>query len=394
MLRSYSLFTRRRRAAKECKRILDSFHEWRAIQQHLPAPSPTARKLLVIRLDDIGDYLLFRNQLGMYEKSPRWKDHSVTLLGNTSWKDIFEACDKDSVDGVIWVNKSRYLIDAAYRLEIWQRLRSEGFDTVVAPSRTRPLLLDDLCMLAAAPVHTIGSVNTYVHPSWNEVSDRLYRELYRAPDITIHEFHFNGQFAEWACGVRYEGDRPRIDPSLYAPHPGSYIVCFVGANTRSKRWPARRWIQFIKLYRRHYSGRVIVAGASRSEIKAARTIQDRTGAESIAGQVTLIELLNWVGGAQAIVTNDTMAAHLGASCSRPTIIVANGVNYARFTEYERSGISRVATVYPDIFNRKRRRLGEFSCNYEDVVTADIESIEARTVFEKLREVMADSTPIA
>ncbi len=87
-----------------------------------------------------------------------------------------------------------------------------------------------------------------------------------------------------------------------------------------------------------------------------------------------------------------MAAHLGASCSRPTIIVANGVNYARFTEYERSGISRVATVYPGIFNRKRRHLGEFSCNYEDVVTADIESIEARTVFEKLREVMARLNP--
>ncbi len=92
----------------------------------------------------------------MYEKSPRWKDHSVTAARQYVLKDIFEACDKDSVDGVIWVNKSRYLIDAAYRLEIWQRLRSEGFDTVVAPSRTRPLLLDDLCMLAAAPVHTIA----------------------------------------------------------------------------------------------------------------------------------------------------------------------------------------------------------------------------------------------
>ncbi len=155
MFRSYSLFTRRRRAAKECQRILNSFHEWQAVQRQLPEPSPAKGKLLVIRLDDIGDYLLFRNQLGVYKKSPRWKDHSVTLLGNTSWKDIFEACDKDSVDDVIWVNKSRYLIDAAYRLETWQHLRARGFDTVVAPSRTRPLLLDDLCMLAAAPLHTL-----------------------------------------------------------------------------------------------------------------------------------------------------------------------------------------------------------------------------------------------
>lgn len=81
-----------------------------------------------------------------------------------------------------------------------------------------------------------------------------------------------------------------------------------------------------------------------------------------------------------------MAAHLGASCNRPTLIIANGVNYARFTEYESAGIGGVATIYPEIFNRKRRRIGEFSCNYEDVVTADIESIKARTVLDRLAQV--------
>src|ERR1035438_4090542 len=102
MLRFYSLFIRRRRAAKECKRILASFHEWQAIQDLLPLPSPREKKLLLIRLDDIGDYLLFINQLGMYKKSDRWKEHAVTLLGNTSWQELFMACDKDTLDDVPW----------------------------------------------------------------------------------------------------------------------------------------------------------------------------------------------------------------------------------------------------------------------------------------------------
>jgi ADP-heptose:LPS heptosyltransferase len=387
LFRYFSLVTRRRRAAKECKRILATFQESQAILEKLPPARPSDKKLLVIRLDDIGDYLLFRNQLGVYKKSDRWKDHTVTLLGNTSWKEFFTACDSGSVDDVIWVNKAEYLISPAYRLTIWEHLRARGFDTVIAPSRTRPLLLDDLCMLAAAPALNIGSVNTYVHPSWNQVSDRLYRRLYQPPDATVHEFQFNGQFAEWACGVRYAGSRPTIDPSNYSALPGSYIVCFVGANTRSKRWPARRWVQFINQFRQNHPDRVVVAGASKAELETARLIEQRTGAQSIAGRVSLLELLNWVAGAKAVVTNDTMAAHLGASCGRPTVIIANGVNYARFTEYETAGIRHVATVYPDFFNRKRRRIGEFSCNYEDVVTADIASIKAGRVLDKLEDIL-------
>jgi len=42
--------------------------EGREMQRRLRAPAPSGKKLLVIRLDDIGDYLLFRNQLGMYKK--------------------------------------------------------------------------------------------------------------------------------------------------------------------------------------------------------------------------------------------------------------------------------------------------------------------------------------
>jgi len=383
VLRQFSLFSRKIRSAKEGRRILTQFTAWRELQRQLPAPAPAQNQLLVVRLDDIGDYLLFRNQLSMYKNSPRWQQHTVTLLGNTSWKDIFLAFDAQAVDATIWVNKARYLTDAAYRWEIWLELRARGFDTVIAPARTRPLQLDDLCMLAAAPRHSIGSVNTYVHESWNQASDAFYDSLFNPSNTHIHEFEFNGQFAAWICGVRYDGVRPTLDPQLYRPVAGDFIVCFVGANTRSKRWPAKRWIEFIEAYREHHGGRVVLAGAGKAEVDAAQAIEARTGAENIAGKVSLVELLNWVGGAAAVVTNDTMAAHMSVSCGRPTVIIANGVNYTRFTEYASAGIAHVATVYPEVFQRKRRRLGEFAYNYADAVTEDIASIPAAEVLAKL-----------
>ncbi len=393
LFRAYSVLVRRRRAGQERSRILSAFEDWRASQRGLPDPRMGQAKLLVIRLDDIGDYLLFRNQLGEYKTSSRWRNQAVTLLGNASWKDIFTACDADRVDSVIWVDKNRYLIDAAYRWTVWTQLRAGGFTTVIAASRTRPLLLDDLCMRAAAPAHAIGSVNTYVHDSWNHASDALYQELFQPADSRVHEFHFNGEFTKWACGACYTGRRPAIDLRSFSPHPGSYIVCFVGANTRSKRWPLKRWLQFIKRYRRTCPDQAVIAGASPAEVDVARTLQQRTGALSIAGQVSLRELIDWVAGARAVITNDTMAAHLGVSCNRPTLIIANGVHHARFTDYEGAGIDGVATVYPDRFNRRRRRDAKIRLNYEDVVTADIHSIDARTVVERLVQLLGE-TPSA
>jgi ADP-heptose:LPS heptosyltransferase len=389
--RHVSLFIRKFDSAKDRQRVLQSFALWKALQHGLPPPQRCSKTLLLIRLDDIGDYLLFRNQLSMYKNSSRWRDHKITLLGNDSWQDIFTLLDKDAVDDTMWINKNRYLERADYRLEIWKRLREKGFQTVMTPSRTRPLLLDDLCMLAADPLNSIGSQNTNVHASWNQMSDSLYTSLFKPSRALMHEFHFNAEFAEWACGIRYCGNRPRIEHRFPLPVAGPYIICFVGANTRSKRWPIKRWVEFIALHRRYYFSKIFLAGNSKAEREMVRIIQKRTGADSIAGRVALSELLHWVAGAEAVVTNDTMAAHMGASFSKPTVIVANGVNYMRFSEYCNAGIDHVATIYPEVVNRRRKRLGDGPYAYSEAVSADIASIKAATVINSLRGLLDGQT---
>jgi len=384
-IRYLSLLLRRWNSRKERERTLRNFEEWRGAQRCLPPPHPRQGRLLIIRLDDIGDYLLFRNQLLTYKKSARWKDHFITLLGNSSWKELFDSFDQDAVDATVWVRKGEYLTSAAYRAEVWSKLRGQGFETVIAPSRTRPLLLDDLCVLAAAPTLAIGSMNTYVHPAWNEASDPLYHELFRPSQTTLHEFQFNGEFAAWISGNRYEGARPRLDTGATSHGPGSHIICFLGANTRSRRWPAERWVEFIQLYRRQHPGPVILAGSGRAEFQLAAAIQARTDARSIVGKATLIEFVRWVSAAKAVLTNDTMAGHLAVSCARPTVIIANGVNYQRFTEYGAAGIKNVVTVYPSVFTRRRERFPNLSYHYTDALTSDIASISARRVFAALEE---------
>jgi ADP-heptose:LPS heptosyltransferase len=386
--RKISLLARKLDFAKDRRRVLRQFSQWKAALQQLPSPQPRSNRLLLIRLDDIGDYLLFRNQLEVYKRSLRWSAHRITLLGNESWRDLFTLLDGDTVDETIWVNKNRYLFEPSYRFEIWSRLRGEGFETVVAPSRTRPLLLDDLCALASAPLRSLGHANTHVSALWNHLSDSAYSSIFKSSSALMHEFQFNAEFAEWASGTHYDGSRPRIVlPTSSLPMDARdepYVICFAGASTRSKRWPVNRWIDFIKLHRRNSGVKLVFAGHSKPELEMVQIIQRRTGAESIAGTVTLIELMHWVAGAQAVVTNDTMAAHLGASLGTPTVIIANGVNYMRFSEYLTAGMNKVATVYPEVVNRRRSLQGDGPYAYHETVSADIASIRAVTVFGVLQ----------
>jgi hypothetical protein len=136
-IRQISVLLRRWDSLKDRRRVLRRFSEWREDQNSLPPPGPLVKRLLIIRLDDIGDYLLFRNQLGLYKKSPRWQGYSITLLGNASWQPVFTLLDSATVDETLWVNKNRYLQQADYRREIWRQLRAQGFDVVIAPSRTQ-----------------------------------------------------------------------------------------------------------------------------------------------------------------------------------------------------------------------------------------------------------------
>jgi ADP-heptose:LPS heptosyltransferase len=397
-VRAISVFMRKRYSAKDGRNMLRSFEAGRQWQGQLPAARPSPRAVLLIRLDDIGDYLLFRNQLTAYKSSPRWRECRLTLLANESWKALFTAWDAPAVDDVIWVHKNRYLESDSYRRDIWRELRARGFETVIAPSCTRPLLLDDLCMLAAAPLRAIGSVNTLVHARLNRLSDDLYQELYQPSRPVMHEFLFNAEFTRWVCGACWPGTRPQLDGPFQPRTPGPYILCFVGASVKSRRWPVRRWIEFIAAWRAAQPAEVCLAGHGPVELAMIAEIRARTAVSHVLTGQSLAQFVDWVAGAQAVVTNDTMAAHLAVSLSRPTVIIANGVNFGRFTEYAGAGIEGVAVVYPEVFVCRRQRSRRSTYDYTEAVTADIVSIRAAAVLQRLEELLraADcrSAPVA
>ena len=52
-------------------------------------PSRTKKNtLLLVRVDEIGDYVLWRNVLSCIRNAERFKNYHITLCGNQAWKDM------------------------------------------------------------------------------------------------------------------------------------------------------------------------------------------------------------------------------------------------------------------------------------------------------------------
>ena len=56
-----------------------------------------AMRVLVVRYDAIGDYILFRQVLAALSCAPRFAGAQLTLLGNSAWRNLFETLDRERV---------------------------------------------------------------------------------------------------------------------------------------------------------------------------------------------------------------------------------------------------------------------------------------------------------
>jgi ADP-heptose:LPS heptosyltransferase len=378
LIRHIALFIRRRSEQKQVQSVLRQFDEWRLLLEQLPKQNQHQKRLAIVRLDDIGDYLLWRNFLKVYKESERFKGYEVTLIGNIVWKSIFDAYDAETVDDTIWVDKHQYFASPDYRMQLWQDIRNQHFSTIICPSRTRPLLLDDMILLAADAPTRIAAHNSFEASKWNSISDALYNEHFtKATDG--HEWHFNRAFAALIAQNNLRTERISLPVDSNIVIKKKQVICFIGAAAKSKTWPLHYWIELVKLLQQNGFEPMLSGG--KNEMNIATQIIASTKVSSIVGQTNLVETLQTISGAAAVITGDTMAAHAAVSFNKPTVILANGVNAKRFVAYEEAGFEKVKTIYT------REYMNSPKEKFYKAVTKDMESIKPSHILAALQSLL-------
>jgi ADP-heptose:LPS heptosyltransferase len=313
---------------------------------------PTPGRVLVVRNDSIGDYLLYRSWLRQLSAVLRQRGQRLTLVANALWAPLAQAWDGDIVDEFIPVQFGRFTTDLAYRAEMVARIGQVGAGEVLYPVHVREPAAENFIRFLHAPVR-VASQGVHVQDAWFALLDAGYTCLLPTTRAVLFEYDRNREFFENWQQAPFSTPKvtlpPVPAPALALPAAvqasstalaaaGPYIVLFPGASARQKRWPARRFGELAQALHRRYGAqyRLVVAG-SPGDSAYVPAIAQAAGPgvllDNQCGQTDLPGLAALIAGAQLLISNDTVAAHLAAQAGTPCLVLLMGENYGKFFPY-------------------------------------------------------------
>lgn len=315
------------------------------------------KRILIVKLDAIGDYILFRNFLEIIKTDNKYSDYEITFLGNSVNKKIAEILDVKFINEFIWLKKKNILLKPFYFLRILNDLKY-SFDLILYPCYSREFVADLFIKYSKADrkIGFKGDTNC-ISLFIKNISDKWYSKLIEIDKNIIFEFYKNREFFNQVLQTNLDILKPEIktenlviDKKIDLPE--KYVVLFPGAQEKKRRWPKNNFIDIANFLVERYKLKVFVCG-----VKDDSLLYENDNIIDLAGKTTLIELMYIMSKAILVISNDTSGAHIGIAVNTPTIILSQFNHYKRFVPYP-SEIKNIYCLTPEIYIKNQDELIE------------------------------------
>jgi ADP-heptose:LPS heptosyltransferase len=305
------------------------------IARYMPVPWPR-RGLLVVRMDGIGDMVLFRTSLEHYAEIFGFEKSDITVLGCNSWAAI--TADVFADYRVMTINEHSFARWPLYRFWILLRVRVLNPQVSVCDSYLRrAIMADSLVWVSGAP----RSISSLPFISERTRAEYLYYlsqvdQVVATGDYPTHEIIRHYNFLSAIAGREIKPVPPRI--SWRTTKPGeelippdvNYAVLNPGSNEYGRRWPLAKYRQLATALIEKGMHVVFVGG--RGERPGAIDADDGRIIDLI-GRTDLPQLLDIINHARIVISNDTGPAHLSIAMGTPTLVVVGGGHFGCFVPY-------------------------------------------------------------
>lgn len=348
------------------------------------SPKSTNKKLIVVKLDQIGDYILFRNFLEILKKSTKYQNYELTLLANKECKDLAESLDSNIVDQFIWMDKQKFIKWKFFRKYFLAKLKRLYFDVLISPLYSRENCWTEPVVEAVTAVEKIGSSGdlTNITAVHRFVANDNYTRLVQAQDVVTFEFLRNKEFFENLLENRIDLKKPRIVvASANAPIKSKYAVLFPGAKGKYRRWAEEKFAGIADYLSEKYHLDIVICG-SEQDRKISKNVLKYAASKKItdlSGKTKLSELPAIFHGAQLVITNDTSAYHIAGAVGTKTICLSNGNTFGRFVPYPKEVNEHVKYAYPPEIEQNFHNFHEVVDTFKFASRLDINLITTDTV---------------
>lgn len=299
---------------------------------------PTSRAdggVLVVRLDAIGDFVLWlREAQSLREALPGQR---ITLAANAVWAPL--ARQLPYWDEVIAIDVGNYQHTFLYRWHCLRRIRRGNFATAVQPTYSRTLDADSLVRASRAR-DRIGNVGdlTNISPRQRRLSDPWYTRLVPIRDDERTEIERNRTFLRGLTGGMSPERGFRLPhvaqlPAHMAPSRPFFIV-FPGASWAGRQWPVASFAQVVDALEQQHGWDAVLcgSGAERALCSEVAALCARLPL-NLAGLTSLPEFCELLRQARLLVANETSAVHIAAAVDTPSVCLLGGGHFGRFVPY-------------------------------------------------------------
>ncbi len=337
--------------------IIDTFVYLPAKKNRL---SNTRKKILIIKTDNIGDFILWSDAGKEYQKLFPAEQYELTLLGNNIWTSLARKTNYFNI--VISLNRKKFMLYPVYRIKKMKEILNHNWYKVIYHSFSHEFGtgLSILRLIKADEIIAAPSDDGIDYAFWrNKVQKKISHTVSIAPDET-HELKKNGAFMRGLGHSSFEDAIPDLKflcLPLKETLPNAYYVIFPGASSPARKWKESNFIELCN-YIHNKTGLFGIVCGGKSEIAIAENIVTKSNAKliSLAGKTTLEEFLTVLQSSAFTVTNETSCTHMAAAVNASVICILGGGHFGRFLPF------------PPYKNRKipisvYHKMNCFNCNW-------------------------------
>ena len=366
-----------RKQKKDFLKIKDFIRSEQKQIDTLPLSSETKKGTLIVKCDDIGDFLLWQQVIPHIKANA---DGPITFVGNSVIKPLIEAWF-DFADHYIWIQKSKW-DDANYRLDIYKQLRLINAKVAFTPLFTRHFRMDDLMLYASNADSRYAWARSH-HPYFHEmtVSDPLITNPIKSEEVLQLEYIRHIEFIERIYNIEITHEVKPLFPNFTKYKT---LIVFPAANTKSRWWNYKKYAQTIQAVSPLFDKIFLMGGPNAADYaKEIEQTANEPKLVNMVNQTALTELMAFIGEASVLLCPDTSAMHFSVLTATNTVVLSNGNNWQRFANYQPYVQSKFKVVFPSYFKPEPNKV---KLNYSG---AEIQAITVAQVVEAIKDCISN-----
>ncbi len=291
-------------------------------------PSQTKR-LLIVKNDALGDYIIFRNFIEALQQHPHYKVYEVYLMVHPRVMPLAQLLDQQFVKGFIECPQELYALKT--QLHFFTKLWSYRFDRLLHPTYSPNAHIERMV--------SYSKVKHKITYSGDTSNISLHEQAYYAPFYTQlieaaveHEFEKQKLFFSTILGANLLPDKPTLKRSRAALT--NLISICPGASNPRRSWLAANHLQLIRALHQWNSNLIFRVITGPGEAHFYESIQASSPIAISHGEPNgFAALIDALSESALVICMDSAPAHLSVALDVKHICISNGNHYRRFVPY-------------------------------------------------------------